>query len=42
MSVSSSIGPISGIDYGKLITDIRQQLTEIQSRGFFKNVFGGK
>ena len=35
-------GNINRTDYGKLIGDIRQQLTEIQTRGFFKNVFGGK
>ena len=35
-------GNINRTDYGKLIADIQQQLTEIQSRGFFKNVFGGK
>lgn len=35
-------GNINRTDYGKLIADIQRQLTEIQSRGFFKNVFGGK
>jgi len=35
-------GNINRTDYGKLIGDIREQLTEIQTRGFFKNVFGGK
>jgi hypothetical protein len=35
-------GNINRTDYGKLIGDIRQQLNEIQTRGFFKNVFGGK
>jgi hypothetical protein len=29
-------------DYGQLIAGIRQQLTEIQNRGFIKNVFGGR
>ena len=35
-------GNITRTDYGKLIAEIQQQLTEIQSRGFFKNIFGGK
>ena len=35
-------GNVTRTDYGKLITDIQNQLTDIQSRGFFKNVFGGK
>ena len=35
-------GNITRTDYGKLITGIQQQLTEIQSRGIFKKIFGGK
>ena len=35
-------GNITRADYGKLIASIQTQLTDIQSRGFFKNVFGGK
>ena len=35
-------GNVTRTDYGKLITDIQNQLTDIRSRGFFKNVFGGK
>lgn len=33
---------VSRTDYGQLIGGIRQQLTEIQTRSVFKNLFGGK
>ena len=33
---------VNRTDYGKLISDISQQLTDMQSRGFLKRVFGGK
>ena len=35
-------GNINRTDYGQLIGDIQEQLTEIQKRGIFKNLFGGK
>lgn len=35
-------GNINRTDYGKLIADIQRQLNDLQARGFFKNIFGGK